>query len=463
VLPIEEFLRIAESGCCVGCGVCAAMQPDAIEMHLVGSGMYQPIVIDESRLCDVAPALLDVCPFSDHGCDESSLAAEEFGLCEFDERLGTYRKLFIGYAAEGQYRESGSSGGIATWILAELLNTGAADYVLHVTSGRGGGDALFVYGFSSSADEVCAAAKSKYYPVELSHVLARVIEKDARYVLVGLPCFLKAVRRLARVNPVVRKRVVFYVGLVCGHLKSRAFADAIGWQAGIVPGDLQAIDFRVKQAGLPASSYSVTCGSSAFRVQLAMSDVFVGNWGYGYFKYSACEFCDDVFAETGDVAIGDAWLPGVVDDSKGHCIIIARSHHFADMLQRAIESGRIVASVCSASRMVLSQAGGLRHRRTGLSYRLWRRREDGQWAPRKRVKVTAVGFSARQRALQDAREALRIASHVQWERCIEGGSFMAFQDAMLPYVQQCIHLRLSFARRILLRLRSLIGRISGAE
>lgn len=41
--------------------------------------------------------------------------------------------------------------------------------------------------------------------------------------------------------------------------------------------------------------------------------------------YKACDFCDDVFAETADIALGDAWLPEYVQDGNGTNVVVTRN------------------------------------------------------------------------------------------------------------------------------------------
>ncbi|MGC9322644.1 MAG: Coenzyme F420 hydrogenase/dehydrogenase, beta subunit C-terminal domain, partial [Kosmotogaceae bacterium] len=55
------------------------------------------------------------------------------------------------------------------------------------------------------------------------------------------------------------------------------------------------------------------------------SDFYGYNWGYGFFKYKACDYCDDVVSETADVSVGDAWLPEYVNDSGGTNVVIVRN------------------------------------------------------------------------------------------------------------------------------------------
>ena len=97
-----------------------------------------------------------------------------------------------------------------------------ADAIVHVHAADLEADGvLFQYSISRCAEEVAEGAKSRYYPVEMSQVMDEVRRQHGRYVFVGLPCFVKAIRRLCMVDDVIAKRIVYCVGLVCGHLKSR--------------------------------------------------------------------------------------------------------------------------------------------------------------------------------------------------------------------------------------------------
>ena len=430
-----EFSRIISGGYCIGCGVCAHRAPDAIHMQFDRYGMYQAVLetvgLDGSRAAD----LLRVCPFSNDGPNEDELAKDLFPETQSDVRFGRYESLYVGSVTEGEFRARGSSGGVISWILSELLKKKMVDSVLHVAPAKQSGDRLFEYRISTSEKEVLQGAKSKYYPVELSQVLNIVKAHEGRTVLVGVPCFIKAVRRLALIDPVIQERIVFYVGLVCGHLKSKAFADCIAWQAGITPGKLDAIDFRVKLPEARASEYGVTVWGAGIEKTAPVAGYFGANWGYGFFKYSACEYCDDVFAETADLAVGDAWLPEFTADSRGSSVVIARSKEMRDLIDAAQKEGRVSFQNCSAEKMAESQAGGLRHRRDGLACRLCIKKERNEWIPQKRVAVSVRGISARRRKIYELREVLRKQSHELWLVSLEAADFAVFRTGM----QKLIH------------------------
>ena len=457
----EELSRIISGGYCIGCGACAAMDTDHITMGFDQYGTYQPQVQGEINFAKVE-AILKVCPFSDNGPNEDELALTLFPKTELDERIGRYSGLYAGHVKEGEFRAKGSSGGMVSWVLSELLATKMVDGIIHMKSSEGrNGTPLFSYAVSTTAEEVLNGAKSKYYPMEMSGVLDFIRMSDKRYALVGVPCFIKAARRLMLEDTVFADRVKFYIGLVCGHLKSKAFADCFAWQAKIQPGHLEKIDFRIKLPDRKSSDYGVMVKGDGRCVTRPTRDYFGSNWGVGFFKYSACEYCDDVFAETADIAVGDAWLPEFAADSGGNSVVVVRSMELEQLIQKGMKSGRLSLKDCSADTMAESQAGGLRHRRDGLSYRLYLKKEAGVWAPKKRVPASAAGIGSDRRKIYFLRETLRRRSHELWVESVRDDDFSVFQAGMQKLIRQYNRLYSPFYSRIVRKAKRLVGKIRG--
>jgi coenzyme F420-reducing hydrogenase beta subunit len=117
-----------------------------------------------------------------------------------------------------------------------------------------------------------------------------------------------------------------------------------------------------------------------------MAELAGRDWGQGWFRLNACSYCDDVVAETADVSVGDAWLPGWVDDSGGTNVAVARSDRMRALIEGGIADGSLALQPLSADDVARSQAGGLRYRRDALELRLADAQDAGRWVPRKRVK-----------------------------------------------------------------------------
>jgi len=232
--------------------------------------------------------------------------------------------------------------------------------------------------------ELGTGAKSRYYPIELSGVLREIRETPGRYAVVGVPCFIKAIHLLRRIDPVVRERVTHTLGLFCGHMKSAAMVESFACQLGTEVRQVRALDYRIKDETRPANWYrahlDLKDGSTAEQDWWHLAD---GDWGAGFFQNPACNWCDDVVAETADIAFGDAWLEPYSSDGRGTNVVIVRTPEMKHMIEAARADGRLQLKPVDAEFVIRTQAAGLRHRRDGLAYRLtWSRRGI---RPRKRV------------------------------------------------------------------------------
>jgi len=437
------FETVVEGGYCVGCGACAAVEDAPITVELDGYGRYMARLDPRADGAGPRFAVDAVCPFGDAASNEDDLGAERFegigpSKPERDDRVGFFRAIWAGWVAEEDFRSRGSSGGMATWILERLLRSGRIDAVLHVRANEGREGPLFSFAISETVDATRSGAKSRYYPVEMSEVLRHVREREGRYAIVGIPCFIKAVRLLARQDPRIRDRVRYTVGIVCGHGKSDRFAGLFSWQSGIHPSDIRSIDFRRKLDGRPANHYGVEIvghrGGREVTVVRPTRDHFGFLWSQGFFKLGACDYCDDVFAETADVTVGDAWLPAYVNDSRGTNVVVARHPDLVELIESGVRSGALRLEPLSAEDAAASQAGGLRHRRDGLRYRLWLADREGTWRPKKRVEPQRDHLNRRQRRTYRLRAWLSAQSHVEFDAALDAGDFERFRRSMAPKV-----------------------------
>jgi coenzyme F420-reducing hydrogenase beta subunit len=419
---------VVRSGLCVGCGSCVGQAPaegPLPRMALDRYGQLKPAG-PAAWLRTRSARFARTCPFSPAAADEDELAAERFPAARHrDPAVGRYEAAYVGAVAEGDFRARGSSGGMVTWMLAELLRTGLVDAVAHVAEAgdleaepqdQPPGDPqderrFFRFRVSRSEAEVRAGAKSRYYPVELSEVLRTIRAVPGRYAVVGIPCFVKAVHLLRREDPLIRERVVFTLGLFCGHMKSARFVESFAWQLGVPLSDVQRVEYRLKDASRPANWYTAQLtradGTAVKRDWWHLAD---GDWGAGYFQNGACNFCDDVVAETADVSFGDAWVEPYASDGRGTNVVLVRAPALAATVAAAIRDGRLRLAPVDGAFVARTQAAGLRQRREGLAYRLsWGSRRGVR--PRKRVAPDARAPSARRKLVYRMRALISAWSH----------------------------------------------------
>lgn len=419
--------KVIAGGYCVGCGLCRHASPDEFDTTIDEIGRVQAV-----RIGFMPDSTVDrICPFADAGDHENELAENLFsGASNFSNDFGAYEALYAGHVSEGTFRDNGSSGGMGTWIATELLRLNLVDVVLSV--GPTDGTYAFQFGTSVSPDQLRSRGKSRYYPVTIGDELGEAFRYE-RMAVIGLPCFIKGIRRLAETDPAIKARLTYAVSLVCGHLKTRAFGQSLAWQLGVHPDNLTGIDYRWKIPARAAARYGITVSSRAGNDIQSPMDRLVGhNWGHGLFKVDACDYCDDVFGETADISIGDAWLPKYENDSKGTNIVVVRNAVLQKIIDDGGLDGRLVLDQVAAEEVSASQAGGLRHRREGLSYRLALKQKAGLWVPKKRVSPSFGRLSETAKKVQDARLHAKDLSHKLFREALRQDDLGIFINGIRP-------------------------------
>lgn len=409
---IASVSDVVKHGFCVGCGACAHVDA-GIYMYENRFGAYEPS-LDGS----IEPALAaKVCPFTSVSENETQLAKHLFNDCtNQDDLLGSYNGVYASYVKEPGYRDQGSSGGLASWLSITLMQLGKIDCVIHVKS-TWSKDTLFEYRISDNVDDVREGAKTKYYPVHFEQALAELIQTDRRALIIGVPCFIKAIRNLCLQDAKLNDNIVYTASLVCGHLKSKSFSKYLALNAGANPRDVVNIDFRQAMPERDAHDYGIKVSyekSDGNRKEKIAGPVkgFLGeDWGIGLFKLGSCEFCDDIAGEVADITIGDAWIPPYEQDCRGTNIVICRSAEIEDLLQDAARKDLLLLDSLKGEDFVYSQAGSYRHRREGLAYRMQWYAEQGKPFPTKRIIRLKKQLGAKEQRSYKLRHKLATMSH----------------------------------------------------
>jgi coenzyme F420 hydrogenase subunit beta len=427
----NEIAKVVQGGFCIGCGACSVIAPDiSVELN-----KYEEYIADLPIVSDIdLEKAADVCPFSNTADNESKIADDIYkSLCTgYDSRIGYYSNLYAGYS--GEFRMFGSSGGIVTWILAELLNRGLVDKVIRVGPSTDGG-MYFGYEVIGDVESLQHGSTSFYYPVTMQKVLAYVKENPSRYAITAVPCFNKALRLLKKVEPSLSEKIVFQIGIVCGQMKSGFYLDYL-LRRSKADGNIVSACFRRKNESGRADQYLFEAkykkpASDRIETVTLSNDEIGSNWGMGLFKPKACDFCDDVFAETADIAVMDGWLEQYIHDGKGMSLVVVRNQTLNDILSSLLLDPKSFLEPVSVKDIVKSQQGGLNHRRKGLRYRLYLTRNE--WHPNKRLNASnhqSVIFKIEQRL----RILLRIFSKYAFftQKKISNGLFFYNMIMSLP-------------------------------
>ena len=413
--PLYSRHNMMNAGLCIGCGSCVAQAEvnGAARMEFDAYGQLKPAG-PTAWLKQPSEVITGTCPFSPAALNEDQLSLTLFPEAQqATAGAGRFINAYVGFAAEEDFRLQGSSGGMVSWVATELMRQGLIDGVAHVvaTDDPQQEGHFFNYRISRTEEEIRAGAKSRYYPVEMSEILKTIANEEGRYAVVGIPCFIKAVQLLRKANPLYRDRIRFTLGLFCGHMKSARFVESFAWQMKVPVTEIKKVEFRYKDASRPANWYNAMLtlrdGTVVNKDWWHLAD---GDWGAGFFMNNACNFCDDVMAETSDVSFGDAWVEPYSSDGRGTNVVVVRSAVVEQLISNAIENKRLQLQTVDGAFVEQTQAAGLRQRREGLAYRLtWARPQ--QVKPVKRVHPADDTISADRKRIYRMRYAISEWSH----------------------------------------------------
>lgn len=401
---------IVQNDNCIGCGVCAGICPsNALSMNFNKYGEYIPFEFSDClKKCNLC---LNICPFYDTGENEDSLARAAFSNIEgIKHRLetGYYLDLYAGYSTVNDHRVNGASGGMATWLLETLLIRNIVDHVVCVTP-HSNPEKLFRYAIFDNIEAVRLSAKSAYYPVEMSEIIRQMLVGEGRYAIIGLPCFLKALRLAAKKNKKLSEKIIVTIGLVCGQTKSKYYTTYLASLSGVF-GALKKANYRGKSHEKPANNYYFHCvNENDSEGKLFWNEGVSEAWNNGWFTPNACNFCDDVFAEVADVTVMDAWLPEYSRESKGTSMVLSRSLLISDLLRQGREENQITLKSISIENIIQSQMDVLNIKRNQLAYRIYRAKEDGLSIPTKRVAPSKNLFLLSKKEIE-LKDAMRFLS-----------------------------------------------------
>ncbi|MDY6893992.1 MAG: Coenzyme F420 hydrogenase/dehydrogenase, beta subunit C-terminal domain [Thermotogota bacterium] len=360
--------EVVDKGWCVGCGMCAAICPkNRLDIRWNDSGELNPVEMDGAAGCSENCFLCyHVCPAHGNTKNETEIGHQWYGSIagiQHTVETGYFLSAYAGYSRE--HRANGASGGMATWVLEQLLHEGTVSSVVAVGS-MANADRLFDFKICKSIEDIRNCSRSAYYPVEASSVIRYILDNDGTYAVIGLPCLCKALRLAQEKFPLLRKRIGVVIGLVCGRQCSKYFAEYVCALGGGDPYKLKQIVFRAKDLTQPANNHLMEFsfeGDNGLPIngKRLWHDGIGTAFTNGYFQPNGCFYCDDVFAECADAVFMDAWLPEYVSDPKGNSLVIARSKRIDKLFEK--ENKNIVLRPISINQVIKSQEGVIKRKR----------------------------------------------------------------------------------------------------
>jgi coenzyme F420 hydrogenase subunit beta len=434
--------RVVDGGYCIGCGACAALPDSPMRIVLDNDGKLQASLKKKqgSKKVNVCA----VCPYSGEADNENIIAKSIFGTSKnYAKEIGQYNSLYAGYVLQNEQRIASASGGLITWLLVRLLKEKKVDGIVHVRPcvATKENPLVLKYAISKTEEEIRSGVGSHYYPIELSEVLQEIRNTEGRYAVVGIPKFITAVRLLMKQDPIFKERIVYCVGIVAGHMKSKHYADSIAWDQGIDPEKLTGIQFRLKKPDRTArNGYIGVQGISGKDVVdktlYAKQQFGKNNWGLKFFEYEAADFSDDLMAETADITFGDAWISRYAKNWRGTSLVIARNVELEKMLIEGEKEQQIQIDELSPEEVVQSQSAGLRHAREGTALRIHTKTSQGVWCPSMRFPINIDSIPLCFHNIIAARSRIAVQSFLGYRKAKDQNDYTIYTNAMAPLLKQ---------------------------
>jgi coenzyme F420 hydrogenase subunit beta len=404
------FDAVVKQDMCIGCGACLySSSNDNISMNWSNEGFLIPT--SETPELESEKSL-KVCPFNPFPDKEVQTENEIADIFLNDapnhhKRVGKFYNTYVGYS--NKYRLTSSSGGLATYLIDQLFKEDIIDAVITVKEGK---DSFYEYSVIRSTDELISTSETKYYPVTLGTAIDQLKNSNERFAVVGIACFIKSVRLLQFYHPELKDKIKFTIGIICGGVKSKFFAEYLAGKTGVSSDQFSKPKFRIKDLQSSASDYSFGCNDINGQQHTIKMRKVGDMWGSGMFKNNACDFCDDVTTELADISLGDAWINPYRNDGKGTNIIITRSKTAEKLIQNGKQGNEIYIDLIPMDLLIQSQNGNYNHRYNGIGYRINKAENKGFIIPPKRRNNAKISIEFKW--VQKKRMIVRKKSLVIW-------------------------------------------------
>lgn len=378
-LAVLNIQDVAESQMCAGCGACAYISPDRIQMVDVLEHGRRPQYKEgglNGRGGDAEA--MRVCPGIGLAHTYDSRAP---GLIKgLGPAWGPVLELWEGHAADWGIRFAGSSGGAASALALYCIERAGMHGVLHVAA-RPDVPYLNRTVFSTSREQVLAATGSRYAPASPCDGLDRIETAPAPCVFIGKPCDVAATSSARLLRPQLDRKLGLTIGIFCAGTPSTRGTLEMIEKMGMAPGDVKSVRYRGH--GWPGNA-AVTAehrNGNPTRGELTYEQ----SWGEILQRHRQwrCHVCADHTGEFADIAVGDPWYRPIPPGEPGRSLVLVRTERGRQIVRGAMAAGYLKLEPVEPVVLVKSQPNLLRARGQ-LWARIWVSRLLGAAAPRYR-------------------------------------------------------------------------------
>jgi coenzyme F420 hydrogenase subunit beta len=350
-LRILNVLDVAETHMCLGCGACAYVAQDELEMCDVLQQGRRPVAKKLLRGEGVIRAL-DVCPGIElsHAFDEEAPGL----LKNLTAAWGPIVELWEGFACDPDIRFAGSSGGAASALALYCVEQAQMHGVLHIAA-RQDVPYLNETVMSCSREELLARTGSRYAPASPCDGLQKVEDAPAPCAFIGKPCDVAGANKAAALRPKLAEKLGLTIGIFCAGTPSTEGTLEMLRAMGIDPQDL--ISLRYRGNGWPGKATAIARDQDGSESSREMT--YAQSWGEILQKHRQwrCHVCVDHTGEFADIAVGDPWYRPIPPGEPGRSLVVARTERGRRIIHEAMSAGYLRLERASPDVLEASQPG----------------------------------------------------------------------------------------------------------
>ena len=333
-----EALReeVIEKELCTRCGTCVGVCP-------VDTLAYkEEKIIDEKGECIRCGMCSAVCPGKEFPMNEWSkkLFGKEYDTSKL---FGAYQKIWNAYAMDDEIRSIGSSGGVITQILVDLLERNVVEGVAAIRKKKDAAHEFEPF-IAENREQIIAAAQSKYVILPVNQVIREIKQSGKKVAYVGLPCQIHGMRKAMEKNTWLKDQIVVLISPFCGFNMEYSATDYLIAKSGIGKNEIEELSYRHKKGNDTGFYIRAKSGK----------DFFVNKHGYTFlnliFSPKRCWKCFDYSGEFADISVGDAWEMG-----QGFSRVIVRTNTGNDLFESIMARGMVHAQPADENAIIKTQ------------------------------------------------------------------------------------------------------------
>jgi len=361
---MKDLSSVIESGMCVACGACTAVNPEITLVLDEDKLLYRPSSPGSEQAAAICPAI---------ATDFDALHEFRFPNAEQSEH-GVVRSVHLGQSTNADRNLKASSGGLIKELLIELLESSTVDSVIalnHVEGLRYEPELL------QNAADVDDLPGSVYHSISFEKVFSLLEQSEGRVALVAIPCQLEGIFSYIRAyRPELNDKISITIGLVCGWTYTHHSLRALSTYKGIEANSIEHISYR---GDGPVGKMRVQTDRRVVSIDRRSDIHYIAAFDRS-FNLPRCHACTNHVNFLADIVVGDAWLDRAKPTRTGISLIICRSEVGEEVLRSAQSNARITTLPTSVDDIVESQSANLVFGHFAYSWAQYLR-ETGRHAP----------------------------------------------------------------------------------